>query len=374
MYKGTADASHADVRPTRGMLSTQEAIMATESSGSMDLVCEGGGVRGIALVGALEVLEEAGYVAQNRAGTSAGAIVSTLHAAGFEAKEMRDIITETKFSSFIDLGALDRIPIVGAPIGVLYEHGIFEGDSFYTWIRALLDERGVRTFGDLVHPDFADEESIYRYKVQVIVTDLSSRQLLVLPRDAEKLGIHPDELEVALAVRMSMSIPFFFEPVRFRNKKTHTTHVIVDGGVLSNFPIWLFDTTGAPEWPTFGLRLVDEAASSEAITDPTPEVARIPKGPIGLFRYGQGLIETLLEAHDRLYIEKAQFARTIPIPTCGVGTVDFLLSDADAERLYASGRTAAKDFLKRWNFATYKREFRGRKKHSRTRDMAGILK
>lgn len=348
--------------------------MSVDTSRHFDLVCEGGGVRGIALVGALEVLEDAGYIAQNRAGTSAGAIVATLHAAGFEAKELRDIIGETNFSSFIDLGLLDRIPLMGLPLGVLYEHGIFEGDAFYEWFRGLLEEKDVTTFGDLAHPGFAEQEPVHQHKVQVTATDLHTRQLLVLPRDASKLGIEdPNSLEVALAVRMSMSIPFFFEPVRFRNQATHTTHVIVDGGVLSNYPVWLFDSDGAPRWPTFGLRLVSEDADVEAIAEPTLKPERMPKGPIGLYRFGQALIETMVSAHDRLYIEEAQFARTIPIPTCGVDAVDFLLSEDDKHRLYESGRKAAADFLKRWNFAGYKREYRRRKKHSRTRDMAQVL-
>ena len=72
--------------------------------------------------------------------------------------------------------------------------------------------------------------------------------MLVLPRDArEYLGIDPDELEIARAVRMSMSIPMFFDPVVHRNPTdTSDEHVIVDGGLLSNFPIWLFDSPAGP--------------------------------------------------------------------------------------------------------------------------------
>ena len=65
--------------------------------------------------------------------------------------------------------------------------------------------------------------------------------MLVLPRDAQLLGYAPDELEVAYAVRMSMSIPIFFKPVRVENTQTNHEHVIVDGGMLSNFPVWVFD-------------------------------------------------------------------------------------------------------------------------------------
>ncbi len=79
----------------------------------------------------------------------------------------------------------------------------------------------------------------------VIVSDLTAKRLLVLPMEAGVLGVEPDEFDVAQAVRMSMSIPVFFEPVRWDNPDTGEQHVIVDGGMLSNFPVWLFDRQGA---------------------------------------------------------------------------------------------------------------------------------
>lgn len=54
-----------------------------------------------------------------------------------------------------------------------------------------------------------------------------------------------------------MSIPVYFEPVRWENPETGKEHIIVDGGLLSNFPVWLFDADGEPDWPTFGLLLVE---------------------------------------------------------------------------------------------------------------------
>lgn len=340
----------------------------------VDLVCEGGGVRGIALVGALGVLEEHGYRIQNRAGTSAGAIVTTLHAAGYDAAQLHTLMHETDFSRFIDLGLLDRLPVVGPPLSVLYEHGVFEGDAFYRWMTQQLAARGVQTFADLVHPEFADEGSLYRYRVQVIASDLSARRLLVLPRDAGLLGFEdPDDMEVALAVRMSMSIPLFFEPVRFENPKTGETHVIVDGGVLSNYPVWLFDSDGAPKWPTFGLRLVEEHATSDAVAEELDAFEQIRRGPLGLIEYLRGLFETMMQAHDRLYIEQAQFARTIPIPTGGITAVDFLLSDEESEMLHQAGRDAAEAFLARWSFTGYKREFRRREPAPRTKRIADAM-
>lgn len=337
---------------------------------NVDLVLEGGGVKGIGLVGALAVLEERGFTVQNIAGTSAGAIVATGLAAGYTAAEQRDILAGLDFTQFTDRGWEDRLPF-GAALSTLKDWGHFEGDAFLEWMRALLVTKGVRTFGDLVIPKYADQPR-YRYKVQVIASDLTDRRLLVLPQDAPRLGIsNPDDLDVALAVRMSMSIPFFFEPVRWPNPDTGRDHIIVDGGMLSNFPVWLFDVEGEPDWPTFGLRLVE----------PEPKVplgARLPQPPEGEMKtvvdYLKSLIQTMLEAHDRLYIESAEFARTIAIPTLGVGSTEFTLSQARALELYQSGRAAAESFLETWSFPDYIAAFRSGKEHHRRRELADDLR
>ena len=115
----------------------------------MDLVCEGGGVKGIGLVGAFAVLEERGYQPQNVAGTSAGAITAALIAAGYSAAEIREIVIGLDFRQFEDESWADRIPVVGKPLSVLLETGIFEGDRFLEWMRELLAAKGVQTFGHL---------------------------------------------------------------------------------------------------------------------------------------------------------------------------------------------------------------------------------
>ena len=194
------------------------------------------------------------------------------------------------------------------------------------------------------------------------------------------LGIKPDELDVSLAVRMSMSIPIFFEPVRVENTETNREHLIVDGGMLSNFPVWLFDSDPGevPTWPTFGLLLVEpEPRTSIAARLPNPEHA--PRGARGLVGLLGAMVHTMMEAHDRLYVEQAQYARTIPIKTLGVGTTEFDLSDERKLALYNSGRTAAEEFLASWDFEAYIAEFRQGKEHRRRevvakemQDAAGI--
>jgi NTE family protein len=135
--------------------------------------------------------------------------------------------------------------------------------------------------------------------------------------------------------------------------------------MLSNFPVWLFDCEdGVPEWPTFGMLLVEPKPS-------VPIGARMPKersqarGPRAVLDYVKSLAQTMMEAHDRMYVEQANFARTVPIPTLGVGTTEFDITPARATALFDSGRSAAEKFLETWDFDAYIDEFRSGKQHSR---------
>ena len=338
----------------------------------VDLVFEGGGVKGIGLAGALATLEERGYEPQNVAGTSAGAITAALLAAGYSAAELRKLIIELDYRQFQDKAWEDKLPLIERSLSLLLDLGLYEGERFLAWIREHLEAKGVRTFADLVHPDFADDPR-YRSRLQVIASDVTKHELLVLPRDAAKLGIEPDELDVALAVRMSMSIPVFFEPARFENPKTGESHVIVDGGMLSNFPVWLFDAEDqVPDWPTFGMLLV-EPKPSLPIGARLPEAKMTGHGPRVVVEYVKALAQTMMEAHDRLYVEQSSYARTIPIPTLGVGTTEFDLSPERALALFDSGRWAAEKFLDTWDFDAYIAEFRTGKEHSRRTSLVNSM-
>jgi NTE family protein len=338
-----------------------------------DLVLEGGGVKGIGLAGAYAVLKEHGFTVENVAGTSAGAITAAFIAANAPPEELKELVVTLDFRRFQDQGWEDKLPLIDRTASILLDLGIYEGKFFYEWIKGELEKRGIRTFADLVR-DPAEEDLRYRYKLQVIASDVTQRRLLVLPRDAAKLGIEPEKLEVAYAVRMSMSIPIFFEPVRHTNEQTGEEIVIVDGGMLSNFPVWLFDCppNEEPTWPTLGMLLVEPKPREhlgKRIQPPRKE-----KGVAALIDYLKSLAQTMMAAHDRLYIEAADYARTIPIPTLGIGTTEFDISRERALALYDSGRKAADEFLADWNFDTYIAEFRaGREQRGRRTTMVEAM-
>lgn len=309
----------------------------------LDAVFEGGGVKGIAFVGAVTVTEAKGYVFENVAGTSAGAIVASLIAAGYKASELKEIMNDLDYTRFKDKAGLDKVPLVGSGLSLLFEKGIYEGRYFEDWLRKLLAAKNIHTFSDLII-NSEDKNPKYRYKLRVIASDISRGTLLKLPQDIASYGIDPDKLDVARAVRMSMSIPFFFEPVILQNAAGESSY-IVDGGILSNFPVWLFDDGSTnPPWPTLGYRLLDHTVEGE------PHGIN---GPISLLK---ALFSTMMKAHDARHIEEQDFKRTIAIPTLGVSGTDFDLSRQKRDQLYQSGISAANKFFEeKWDFEDYKK-------------------
>ncbi len=173
--------------------------------------------------------------------------------------------------------------------------------------------------------------------------------MLRLPQDINRFGLDPDALDIALAVRMSASIPFYFLPITLRHVDGRTC-LIVDGGLLSNFPISLFDAPGEPQHPTFGLRLVD--------TMPTPDCPWPPNPTSNILQISRALLKTMLTAHDRLYLDNHTFVRTIAIPVDGISATRFDLSREEAERLYSNERSAAQQFFATWDFPAYKAAYR----------------
>lgn len=314
------------------------------AAAKMDAVFEGGGVKGIGLVGALSVAASLGFQYMNVAGTSAGALLASLVAAGYTAAEIKDLMHQLDYTQFKDKTPESSIPVIGPFVSLFIRKGIYAGDHLETLVRELLAKKNIKTFSDLIIPEYKNEPR-YRYKLQVVASDISRGRLLILPRDAQVYGIDPDTLDVAQAVRMSMSIPYFFKPVTLGNLQGSVNY-IVDGAILSNYPVSIFDDGSPnPPWPTLGFKLVD----------PNEEKPHLIRGPLSLLG---ALFSTMMEAHDARYIADKDFVRTIPIPTLGVQTTEFDLSAARRDMLYQSGVAAAQDFFNRWDFEKYKKQYR----------------
>ena len=115
---------------------------------------------------------------------------------------------ELDYNNFTDTSTLDRIPLVGKLASLIFEKGIYNGNFLETWLGELLKAKGVDTFDKLILEDYKDDDR-YRFKLRVIASDITLGRMLVLPQDIIDYGVMPENLNVAFAVRMSMSIPFF---------------------------------------------------------------------------------------------------------------------------------------------------------------------
>jgi NTE family protein len=315
-----------------------------------DLVLEGGGVKGIALVGAISVLEERGYEFKRIAGTSAGSVVGALVAAGIKAGELERIMREVDYLKFQDGGLPERL-LVGKIASLLARCGIYRGDYLRTWLDGILEGKEKRTFADMPYEDDADhpvpEEK--RSRLVVMTSDLSEGCLRRLPWDYDRYGLDRAGQKVADAVRASMSIPFFFRPVRLPVAGGSKAW-LVDGGMLSNFPIDVFDSPTTPRWPTFGIKLSAQPDAAQGL------VNRI-KGPVSMTR---AMVDTATGFYDRMHVDSSDAVdRTIFIDTGKISATNFGLSPEDRDQLYENGRRAAVKFLDggdgrpAWDFDAY---------------------
>lgn len=317
----------------------------TDSGTPVDLVLAGGGVLGIGHVGAVAALADRGRRFERIAGTSAGAIVGALLAAGMPTDRLRALIGELDYRTFLDKDALDRVPVVGPPLSVLLENGYAEGDAVVELLERELGALGVRTFADLRRDDPGDDpRPEQRYRLMVLAADVTRGQLLRLPGDYARYGLDPDDVPVADAVRASISVPYLFEPAKLRHPGGES--LLVDGGPLSNFPIDAFDRTdGAPaRWPTVGVTLIPQLPAGNARLLP----ALAPLRLIPSYRFLEQLVTTTIVGRDQGYLAQPWVAeRAIEVDTFGINPFDFGIGADDVERLYASGRAAATAFLDR---------------------------
>lgn len=293
-----------------------------------DAVFEGGGARGIAFVGAIKAMEEEQVEWQRIAGTSAGAVIAALLASGYKSYEIRKLLSELDFSKLRGRTFMNRIPIIGSLLEIIFNLGIYKNDYLEAWVNSLLLEKGIKTFADL--PDG---------KLKIIASDVTNGQMLIFPDDLARYRMTPADLKVSTAVMMSASIPFFFRPVIWKSKDLNKSYIL-DGGLLSNFPIWIFDTPN-PQFPTFGFRFVKDKVSIDPVI-PTP---------LHLFK---NIFKTMLQAHDLRHINEDTLERTIKIPTEDINATDFGLNEEEIDFLYNSGYTSTKKFLSTWDFEQHK--------------------
>jgi NTE family protein len=301
-------------------------------------------VLGIGHVGAAAVLEEHGAQFKRIAGVSAGAIVGSLLAAGASADDLHTLLGQLDYSQFLDKDALDKVPIIGPVLSVVLENGYAAGTKLHDFLARELKARGVETFADLRISDDpgADVRPEHGWRLTVLAADVTRGQLLRLPGDYERYGLDPDAQSVADAVRASTAVPYLYEP--FTLSYADGESLLVDGGLVSNYPMDIFDRwDGRPQrWETLGVTLLPQLPAGDTRLIPALRLL----GGIPGARHLESVIITAIVGRDQGYLAQPWVsARSIEVDSQGVQPFDFEIDAATAAKLYESGRSAATQFL-----------------------------
>jgi NTE family protein len=312
-----------------------------------NLVFEGGGVKGIAYGGALEVMSSMNILPGIRrvAGTSAGAINATLLALGYTSAEVSQIIAETNFKDFEDGN------IFTETFGLTKKYGWYKGDKFKDWIGKYIKAKTGNS--DITFRELAAQAAAKGFRqLYVVSTNLTQQQAMIFSHEAA----HFPDTSIREAVRMSMSIPLYFQAVMKNND------VWVDGGVSWNYPVNVFDNVryvSAPQnaekvsyntdqdyvfnYETLGFRL----DSTKVIEYNKDNWKSEPVQINNIKDYALGLVNFLMETANKKHLHQNDWNRTIFIDTLDVKTTDFKLPPAKIQQLLASGRTGVNEYF-RW--------------------------
>lgn len=323
-----------------------------------NLVFEGGGVKGIAYVGALRVLEEKRILPGIRrvGGTSAGAINAVLLALGYSLAETEKVLSGLNFKNFLD----DDWGVARDTKRLVKKYGWYKGDFFLEWMGKLIGRKLASP-----HATFNDLRAAGRPDLFLVGTNLSTGFAEVFSAE------HTPRMRIADAARISMSIPLFFASVTMGARADR----YVDGGVLDNYPVKLFDREKyieAAEQPRHGRStpyyeeingsfVAGRQGSSRYVynretlgfrLDSKEEIAMFRDGaeppvtPINdFFDYAFALVRTMMKAQDNRHLHDDDWHRTVYIDTLGVGTTDFDLKDARKRDLVRSGEENSRKYF-----------------------------
>ena len=366
-----------------------------------DLVFEGGGAKGMVFAGAIQELEAQGHSFGRLLGTSAGSITAALLASGAGASGLLSALGEKEgdrsvFEGFMatpapfseeelqrsalgELLAEIDIPLVGDALEAKIDAtlvralmsrplfrsmfsfielgGWYASHRLVEWMTERLDAGQVN--GRPVKMGKLNMRQMYEVTgvdLSVVATDTTHASLLILNHRTA-----PD-VPVVNAVHMSMSIPLVWQEVRWRREWGQylgaelTGASVVDGGLLSNFPLELFvsdapqvvELMGPPDADDVLGLLIDESLEVPGLR---PTLA--PETPHGV-DLGQRrtatrlkrLIDTIVMARDKMVIDAFEHL-VVRLPAKGVGATEFDLSDDRRALLTVAGRDAMRAHLAR---------------------------
>jgi len=371
----------------------------------VDLVQEGGGVLGIALLGYTYVLERLGIRFFSLGGTSAGAINTLLLAACDtverpKTEKIIGLLADKNLYDFVDgpffvkifLGSVKNdlkdekstrqiiektlrifagmILITPVIVYVLARKGLNRGINFRQWISDILKSNRIDSTGDLLNLRKKPEGLSIREgvdktvedldpKLKIIAAEITTETRVMFPEMNVLFWNEPDDVNPADYLRASMSIPVFFHPfkvktgtrvrkedwkqlVKYKGKIPQVAY-FVDGGVLSNFPIDVFHKRNVvPRLPTFGVKLGDDRHQ-------VSRVGTFTKFLMAIFNSARHVLDY------QFLLTNADYEHLIQKIDIGEHNwLNFSISDKDKLDLFIRGARAADEFLRKFDWENYK--------------------
>lgn len=318
-----------------------------------NIVFEGGGIRGIAFGGVLKFFEEHDLMkfVKRLAGSSAGAIVAAAVSVGYTGDEVIEILDKTNFGEFKD----DSWGVVLDVYRFFSKYGIYKGDKFLDWFKGLVKAK-------TGNENTTFKEVYEEYGNELVITGTCLNRAQTYYFDYKSW---PD-MPIALAVRISMSIPLIFKAVVIHTKEpkldedgnqeldedgkvimVDRADTMVDGGLLNNYPIWVFDgkKIGDPQIDeemmekskTLGFKLMSS-------TEKEDETLYHYYEPINnIVDYMKAFIDSMTIQIERGHIRKGYWDKTVSINTGDIHTLDFDLPMETKTKLIETAYNATKN-------------------------------
>lgn len=320
-----------------------------------NLVLEGGGIRGLAYGGALAELERRDILPQLQrvAGTSAGAIQAALLAVGYSPQEITAITFQTPIQKFSD----GRYIFFGGWHRLRHRYGWYRGDKFKTWLEQLIAAKTGNPHLTLAQLHALAGKNNCR-DLYTTGTNLTKQRAEVFSYET-----FPD-MKISDAVRISISIPLFFQAIFLDERGQIVPHprpgqpvdVLVDGGIIANFPLHVFDDPKyiSPETmpadtaaafinpATLGIRLDTDAQIAHDRT----QAGLAPQTVLNFPEYLRAFYTIVIENLNRSQLQPADWPRTISVSTRGYGPRIRRLTEKDKIILIDSGREGVQRFFK----------------------------
>lgn len=286
------------------------------------LVLEGGGVRGVAFIGALQELKKAGILDQIRCvvGSSIGAVHALYIVLGIDLDVMEQFYLKTDFNDYRDISSL----YVKEIFRFITKKGFDSGCKLKKWFEKLL-------YTETGKKDITFKELYERTNKNLVITGTN----LNIRKTEYFSHKNTPDMKVADALRISISLPIYFTPCRYNGS------LYVDGGYLNNYPIWYFDEEfiEGHEHKVLGLKLLSEHE------EPTDDIDSRHLPVDSLKKYLLSLLNTAFAHIERSYIKPGYWERTIPIKTKNIDSTDFGIGEKEKRCLIDNGRKAVKKVL-----------------------------